>query len=70
MSASYARPSRLVHLDKAVAASNDDADEEKLHRNAESARRLGEGWHDLGSLVGHGFNDLVRLAVHDDGSLY
>jgi len=70
MSASYARPSRLVHLNKAVAASNDDADEEKFHRNAESARRLGEGRQTLASLVGHGLDELVRLAVHNDGSLY
>jgi len=68
MSASYARPTRFVHLEKAVAASNDDEDEEHLHRNAEAARRLGEGRHNLGSLVSRGLNDLVRLAVDNDGS--
>jgi hypothetical protein len=70
MSASYARPARFVHLEKAVAASNDDEDEEHLHPNAESAHRLGEGRHDLGRLIGYGLNDLVRFAVHNNRSLH
>jgi len=57
-------------LEKAVAASNDDEDEEHLHPNAESAHRLGEGRHDLGRLIGYGLNDLVRFAVHNDRSLH
>jgi hypothetical protein len=70
MSASDARPSRFVHLNEAVATSNDDEDKENLHRNAEATRRLGEGRHDLGGLVSCDLHDLVRLAIHNDGSLY